>query len=48
MDAPIFVFLGIRDFSFSCAYFNLYTVNGKSLKIGATLDDFLKYVEHDP
>ena len=48
MDAPIFVFLGIRDFSFSCGYFNLYTVNGKSLKITATLDDFLKYVEHDP
>ena len=31
MDAPIFVFLGIRDFSFFCGHFNLYTVNGKSL-----------------
>ena len=48
MDGLIFV-LGVNvKFHQSCDYFNVYTVNGKSLKIIATLDANMKCAEHDP
>ena len=47
MDAPILVFDRVLKSHHSCGHFNRFAVNGKSLKIPATLGHNIKCVERE-
>ena len=47
MHAPIFVFARVLKFHHSCGHFNRFAVNGKSLKMAATLGHYIKCVERE-
>ena len=47
MDAPIFALERVLKFHHSCGHFNRFAVNGKSLKMAATLGHNIKCVERE-